>query len=30
VALNPPLIVERGHVDRIVETLGEAIRAEAA
>jgi len=30
VALSPPLIVERGHVDRIVETLGEAIRAEAA
>ena len=30
VALSPPLIVETGHVDRIVETLGEAIRAEAA
>ena len=30
VALSPPLIVEERHVDRIVETLGEAIRAEAA
>ena len=30
VALSPPLIMERAHVDRIVETLGEAIRAEAA
>ena len=30
VALSPPLIIERPHVDRIVETLGEAIRAEAA
>ncbi len=30
VALSPPLIVERPHVDRIVETLTEAIRAEAA
>ena len=30
VALSPPLIVERGHVDRIVSTLSEAIRAEAA
>ena len=30
IALSPPLTVERPHVDRIVETLGEAIRAEAA
>ncbi len=30
VALSPPLIVETRHVDRIVETLGGAIRAEAA
>ena len=30
VALSPPLIVERGHVDRIFGALGEAIRAEAA
>ncbi|TQF78253.1 aspartate aminotransferase family protein [Elioraea sp. Yellowstone] len=30
VALSPPLIVERGHVDRIVETLDRAIRAEPA
>jgi len=30
VALSPPLIVERPHVDRIVGTLAEAIRAEAA
>ncbi|MBV9750532.1 MAG: aspartate aminotransferase family protein [Acetobacteraceae bacterium] len=30
VALSPPLIFERGHVDRTVETLGAAIRAEAA
>ena len=30
VALSPPLIVERTHVDRIVETLADAIRAEAA
>jgi beta-alanine--pyruvate transaminase len=30
VALSPPLTFERGHVDRAVETLGEAIRAEAA
>jgi beta-alanine--pyruvate transaminase len=30
VALSPPLIIERPHVDRIFETLGEAIRAEAA
>ncbi len=30
IALSPPLIVETAHVDRIVETLGDAIRAEAA
>ncbi len=30
VALSPPLIVERPHVDRIFAVLGEAIRAEAA
>ena len=30
IALSPPLIVENHHVDRIIETLGEAIRAEAA
>ena len=30
IALSPPLIVEKHHVDRIFETLGEAIRAEAA
>jgi beta-alanine--pyruvate transaminase len=30
VALSPPLVVERTHVDRIVETLADAIRAEAA
>ena len=30
VALSPPLIVERHHVDRIIGTLGDAIRAEAA
>ena len=30
VALSPPLIVSRGEVDRIFETLGDAIRAEAA
>ena len=30
VALSPPLIAERAHVDRIVETLADAIRAEAA
>ena len=30
VALSPPLIVERRHVDRIFEVLGDAIRAEAA
>ena len=29
VALSPPLVVERAHVDRIVETLGDAIRAAA-
>ncbi len=30
VALSPPLIIERSHVDRIVETLSGAIQAEAA
>ena len=30
IALSPPLIVERQHVDRIFETLADAIRAEAA
>ena len=30
VALSPPLIVERPHVDRIFEVLDDAIRAEAA
>jgi len=30
VALSPPLIVEKPHVDRIVNTLTDAIRAEAA
>ena len=30
VALSPPLIVEEAHIDRIVETLSDAIRAEAA
>ena len=30
IALSPPLIIERAHVDRIVETLSDAIRAEAA
>ncbi len=30
VALSPPLIVETTHIDRIVETLADAIRAEAA
>jgi beta-alanine--pyruvate transaminase len=30
VALSPPLTIERGHVDRIVETLDRAIRAEPA
>ncbi len=30
VALSPPLIVEKPHVDRMVGTLADAIRAEAA
>jgi beta-alanine--pyruvate transaminase len=30
IALSPPLIIEKPHVDRIFETLGSAIRAEAA
>ena len=30
IALSPPLVFERAHVDRAVETLGGAIRAEAA
>jgi beta-alanine--pyruvate transaminase len=30
VALSPPLIIERPHVDRLVGTLADAIRAEAA
>jgi beta-alanine--pyruvate transaminase len=30
IALSPPLIIERSHVDRIFETLSEAIREEAA
>ncbi len=30
IALSPPLIIEESHVDRIVETLTQAIRAEAA
>jgi beta-alanine--pyruvate transaminase len=30
VALSPPLIVERPHVDRMIGTLADAIRAEAA
>jgi len=30
IALSPPLIAEKPHVDRIFGTLGEAIRAEAA
>jgi beta-alanine--pyruvate transaminase len=30
IALSPPLIIEKPHVDRIFETIGEAIRAEAA
>ncbi len=30
IALSPPLIIENAHVDRIVETLTDAIRAEAA
>ncbi len=30
IALSPPLIIEQSHVDRIVDTLTSAIRAEAA
>ena len=30
IALSPPLIIEQGHIDRIAETLREAIMAEAA
>ncbi len=30
VALSPPLIVERGHIDRIIGTLSDAMMAEAA
>jgi beta-alanine--pyruvate transaminase len=30
IALSPPLIIEQTHVDRIVDTLTSAIRAEAA
>ncbi len=30
VALSPPLVIDRSHVDRIVETLDRAIRAEPA
>ena len=30
IALSPPLIIEEAHVDRIVDTLSDAIRAEAA
>ena len=30
VALSPPMIVERGHVDRLFGTLSDAITAEAA
>ncbi len=30
IALSPPLILESGHIDRIVTTLGEAVSAEAA
>ncbi len=30
IALSPPLVMERPHLDRIVETLSDAIRAEAA
>ncbi len=30
IALSPPLVAERSHLDRIFGTLGEAIRAEAA
>ena len=29
IALSPPLIIERGHVDRIVETLRTAFRRAA-
>jgi beta-alanine--pyruvate transaminase len=29
IALSPPLIVEKSHIDRIFETLAQAIRAEA-
>jgi len=30
IALSPPLVIEKPHVDRMFEILGEAIRAEAA
>ena len=30
VALSPPLIIEKSHVDRLIGTLDAAIRAEAA
>ena len=30
IALSPPLIVERAHVDRIIGTVADAIKAEAA
>ena len=30
IALSPPLIIEKPHIDRIVDTLAQAIRAEAA
>jgi beta-alanine--pyruvate transaminase len=30
VALSPPLIIETAHIDRIIETVSDAIRAEAA
>ena len=30
IALSPPLIIQEPHVDRIIETLSDAIRAEAA
>ena len=30
VALSPPLIIEKHHVDRLINTLGDAITAEAA
>ena len=30
IALSPPLIVEKSHVDRIFGTLADAIQAEAA